>query len=206
MISQLRGTLIEALPTSVILDVNGMAFELGISAQTAASLPAVGTSSFTLFTRLVVREDAMELYGFATREERALFNRLILISGVGPKLTLAILSTFTPAQLATVVASQDQARLATVSGVGKRKASRLLLELEGVFTKDAELRTLVGLTVDMQAAPVPVSGIYDDAVAALLSMGFTSQEAVLALEGYDIAHGSLEDALTYALHRLGGRS
>ena len=88
----------------------------------------------------------MDLYGFASREERALFDRLVAISGVGPKLALSVLSTFTPAQLATVVATQDINRMAQVPGVGKRKGQRLLVELEGVFAKSAELRSLLRRT------------------------------------------------------------
>ena len=126
MIVQLTGTLVEAFPTHAVLDVGGVGYELGISANTAASLPAVGEAGVTLYTRLIVREDAMELYGFATRQERALFDRLISISRVGPSLALSTLSTFTPQALATVVATQDVTRMTQVSGVGKKNAQRIL--------------------------------------------------------------------------------
>ena len=125
MIVQLTGTLLEVLPTHVVLDVGGIGYELGVSSSTAAALPQVGEAGVTILTRLIVREDAMDLYGFSTREERALFDRLRAISGVGPKLALAVLSTFSPAQLATVVATQDIGRMAQVPGVGKRKGQRL---------------------------------------------------------------------------------
>ena len=125
MIVQLTGTLVEVLPTHVVLDVGGVGYELGVSSSTAAALPQAGEAGVTVLTRLIVREDAMDLYGFATREERALFDRLVAISGVGPKLALSVLSTFSPAQLATVVATQDIGRMAQVPGVGKRKGRRL---------------------------------------------------------------------------------
>lgn len=206
MIVQLTGTLVEVLPTHVIIDVGGVGYELGVSSSTAAVLPHVGEAGVTILTRLVVREDAMDLYGFASREERALFDKLVAISGVGPKLALSVLSTFTPAQLAVVVSTQDINRLAQVPGVGKRKGQRLLVELEGVFSKDAELRGLVGLAqpaLGNVAAPVSVP-VAAEATDALLSMGFSPQEAELALEGHEEAGATtIEKALSYALKRLG---
>ncbi len=207
MIVQLTGTLVEVLPTHVVLDVGGVGYELGVSSSTAAALPQVGEAGVTVLTRLIVREDAMDLYGFATREERALFDRLVAISGVGPKLALSVLSTFSPAQLATVVATQDIGRMAQVPGVGKRKGQRLLVELEGVFAKDAELRGLVGLEQpSLSTAVAPqASSVVAEATDALLSMGFSPQEAELALEGYEEAGATtIEKALSFALRRLGG--
>lgn len=207
MIVQLTGTLVEVLPTHVVLDVGGVGYELGVSSSTAAALPAVGEAGVTVLTRLIVREDAMDLYGFASREERALFDRLVAVSGVGPKLALSVLSTFTPAQLATVVATQDVTRMSQVPGVGKRKGQRLLVELEGVFAKDAELRGLVGLEQTSLSSSVPTSAapVLSEATDALLSMGFSPQEAELALEGYEEAGATtIEKALAYALRRLGG--
>jgi Holliday junction DNA helicase RuvA len=160
-----------------------------------------------VLTRLIVREDAMDLYGFATREERALFDKLVAISGVGPKLALSVLSTFSPAQLATVVATADINRMAQVPGVGKRKGQRLLVELEGVFAKDAQLRSLVGAEQpSLQAAvATPAASVASEATDALLSMGFSPQEAELALEGHEEAGAvTIEKALAYALRRLGG--
>ena len=207
MIVQLTGTLVEVLPTHVVLDVGGVGYELGVSSTTAAALPGVGEAGVTILTRLVVREDAMDLYGFASREERALFDRLVSISGVGPKLALSVLSTYTPAQLATVVATQDVTRIAQVPGVGKRKGQRLLVELEGVFAKDAELRGLVGLEQPSLDTAVPAASapVTVEATDALLAMGFSPQEAELALEGHDEAGATtIEKALAYALRRLGG--
>ncbi len=205
MIVQLTGTLVEAMPTYAVLDVNGVGYEMGISHQTAAELPSVGSAGITLLTRLVVREDAMELYGFISREERALFDKLVAITGVGPKLALAVLSTYKPAALATIVATADLNRLAQVPGIGKRKAQRLLVDLEGVFQKDVELRRLVGAELPdvAQTAAAPGAGVRAEAESALLSMGFTTQEIALALEGVS-EDASIEKMLAYALRRLGG--
>lgn len=208
MIVQLTGTLVEVLPTHVVLDVGGVGFELGVSSATAAALPPQGTAGVTLLTRLVVRESAQELFGFATREERAVFDRLCAISGVGPRLALAVLSSLTPAQLAVVVQTQDSARLAQVPGIGRKKASRLLVELGDVFSKDVTLRSLVGLGVGEGVAPARLAPSEDgeaEATEALLSMGFTSAEAKLALEGHEDAGAhSTKDVLAFALRRLGG--
>lgn len=207
MIVQLTGTLVEVTPSRVVLDVGGVGYELGVSSTTAAALPHAGEAGVTVLARMIVREDAMELYGFATREERALFDQLRAISGVGPKLALSVLSTFSPAVLAQVVTAQDAARMAQVPGVGRKKASRLLVELSDVFSRNAELRGLVGLSEPDAALPlsaVPAAGVEADATEALLSMGFTSQEAELALEGHDEAGATtIEQVLAYALRRLG---
>lgn len=208
MIVHLTGTLVELLPSYAVLDVGGVGYELGISSSTATALPQVGTAGVSIYTRLIVREDAMDLYGFATREERSVFDKLVAISGVGPKLALSVLSTFTPAQLAVVVSTQDIARMATVPGVGKRKGQRLLVELEGVFAKDKELQGLVGMEMPSAAASVAPSTavtIAQEANEALLSMGFTPREAEIALEGLDEAGvTTIEQALSFALRRLGG--
>ena len=209
MIVQLTGTLLEVLPSRIVLDVGGVGYELGVSSTTAAALPHVGEAGVTVLARMIVREDAMELYGFATRDERALFDQLRAISGVGPRLALAVLSTFTPAALAQIVTAQDASRMAQVPGVGRKKASRLIVELSDVFSKNAELRGLVGLS-EPDAASLPLSqaaasaGVESDATEALLSMGFTSQEAALALEGHAEAGAvTIEQVLAYALRRLG---
>ena len=208
MISQLTGSLVDVSPTSVVLDVGGIGFALGVSATTAAALPQVGSAGITLLTRMVVKENAIGLYGFASQDERAVFDRLVTVSGVGPKLALAVLSTFTPAALATIVTTQDASRMAQVPGVGKKKAQRLLMELSDVFAKDATLRGLAGgEDVPPGSPPQPdtSASIVEEATSALLSMGFTPQECDLALTGHDEAGATtLEQTIAYALRRLGG--
>lgn len=209
MIVSLTGTLVEVQPSAVVLDVAGVGYELGVSSMTSSGLPACGTPAVTLLTRLVVREGAIDLYGFGSREERTLFDRLTSISHVGPKLALSVLSTFSPAGLVSVVASEDVTRMSTVPGVGKKTASRLIMELADVLAKDPSLRTLVGTDAASETAPSSASApssVETDVTEALLSMGFTQQEAELALEGHDEAGAAtVEKALAYALRRLGGR-
>ncbi len=200
MIALLHGTLLEATASRALLDVGGVGFELGVSGTTAAALPAPG-AEVRLFTRLQVREDALTLFGFATTEERALFDKLVAVSGVGAKLALAVLSTFTAAQLVALVLAEDAAGMARVPGVGKKTAQRLILELKGVFAKDREL---AGISPEMPLAPRAAAAprALDDARSALLSMGFTPAEVDVALDGADEA-ARVEDLLAGALKRLG---
>lgn len=210
MIVSLTGTLVEAGPTYAVLDVGGVGYELGISGTTAESLPSIGTSDVSLLTRMVVREGSVDLYGFASRDERVLFDKLVGISHVGPKLALSVLSTFTPSALCAVVMADDAAGMSRVPGVGKKTASRLLMELADVFSKDPSLRSLATAAddapVDTQDLTQGATNVQTDVTEALLAMGFTSAEAELALEGFEAAGANtVEAALGYALRRLGRR-
>lgn len=208
MIVRLCGTLEETSGSSVVLDVGGVGYELGVSHATLADLPARGTPGVTLFVRMRVTDAGPALYGFSTREERTLFDRLIQVSGVGPKMALSVLSSFRPRQLAEVVATQDLQRLTSVPGVGKKSASRLLVELEGIFSQDPQLKNLAAsATLDLGGtAPAgPAPSVLADAIDGLLSMGFSPQEAELACEGLDPSL-SVEQALSQALKRLGSRA
>ena len=206
MISQLHGTLIEATLSTAIVEAAGVGYELGISGNTAASLPQPG-GEVRLYTRLQVREDALALYGFATKEERAVFDRLVAISGVGPRLALSVLSTFTVSQLYSIVMAEDEQGMTSVPGVGRRTAQRLILELKGVFAKDASLAAAEVPGAGQQPLGAAVQAArgtaMDEARSALLSMGFTSQETELALDGLDAEGARVEDLLGAALRRLG---
>lgn len=202
MIAQLSGTLLEATPTQAVVDAGGVGFELGISGTTAAALPAPG-GAVSLYTRFRLANDAMALYGFAMREERTMFDRLIAVSSVGPRMALSVLSRFTVGELYAVVMAEDAKAMATVPGVGKKTAQRLILELKGTLAKDA---SLAGAAVPV-AGQLPLSAagadVLGDARAALLSMGFSPQEAELALDGYDGQSMRVEELLGAALKRLG---
>lgn len=208
MIDRLTGTIAEVTPSHVVLDVQGVGYDLRCSSMTAAALPGEGSAGVTLFTRLVVRESAISFFGFASKEERSLFERLVAVSGVGPSLALSVLSTFTPSAFAAIVAASDTTRMATIPGVGKKLANRLVVELQGVFATDAELGGLLPLTKSVApaaAAPTTSASIEADVTSALLSMGFSPQEAEAALDGYEKAGASTpETMLSYALRRLGG--
>lgn len=205
MISQLRGTLVEATMSMAVIDVQGVGFELGISGSTAAQLPAPG-GELRLYTRMQVREDAMTLFGFVSKDERTMFDRLVAVSGVGPRLALAVLSTYTVGQLYSVVMAEDDKAMAKVPGVGKKTAQRLILELKSTFAKDkgfVPVDAIPGQAALSVPAAAPVPSALDDAQAALLSMGFSPQEVELALSGYDGSDMRVEDLLGAALKRLG---
>jgi Holliday junction DNA helicase RuvA len=167
MIGRLTGRLAAKHPPQVLVDVGGVAYELDVPMSTFYGLPATG-ETVTLFTHLVVREDAHTLYGFASNDERAAFRRLIRISGVGARTALAVLSGLSVADLAQAVALQEAARLTKIPGIGKKTAERLLLELKG---KLGEL------------AAAPSGEKASDVLHALLALGYSEKEALAATRG-----------------------
>lgn len=193
MIAFLEGTLAGKTSTAALLNVGGVGFEVGMSQRALSKLPSAG-DSVLVHTYLQVRDDGMSLYGFQSIEEKALFERLITVSGVGPKVALAALSMYDPDKLVELIAAQDVTAVQRIPGIGKKMASRIILELKGSF--DEGLVSLFG-----ERTPVS-SKERDGAVEALLSMGFTSAEADLALK--DAPDGASEAALLqYALKKLG---
>src|SRR5512146_3127418 len=133
MIGRLSGTLLEKNPPQILLDVQGVGYELDVPMSTFYNLPALN-DKVVLHTQLIVREDAHLLFGFLTHEERIAFRQLLQISGVGPKLALSLLSGLSLVYLSSAVANKGASRLTRSPGVGKKAAERLLLELQGKFT------------------------------------------------------------------------
>jgi len=168
LIGRISGKLLSKNPPQVLLEAAGVGYEIDVPMSTFYSLPATG-DAVTLHTHLVVREDAHVLYGFATLEERAAFRKLIRISGVGARTALSVLSGLSVAELAQAVTLQDTARLTKVPGIGKKTAERLLLELKGKLadTLPADAR----------------SGGGNDVLNALLGLGYSEKEALLAVKG-----------------------
>jgi len=195
VIAFLEGTVAGKTLTSAYVNVNGVGFEVGMSSAALAKLPETG-QPVSVFTYLQVRDDGMALFGFLSLEEKALFEKLIAVSGIGPKVALAALSSYSPDQLIGFIAAQDVAAVQRIPGVGKKTASRIILELKGSF--DADLAGLAG-----EAAPRENAALAG-AREALLSMGFTATEADLALKNApeDAGEGAL---LQYALKKLGSR-
>ena len=193
MIAFLEGTIAGRTPASAFLNVGGVGFEVGMSQASLSKLPEAGQRAL-VYTHLQVRDDGMSLFGFLSLEEKALFEKLITVSGVGPKVALAALSSYTPDQLADFIAAQDVAAVQRIPGIGKKTASRIILELKGSLDQG-----IGGLFAqDGQAA----SQAMDGASEALLSMGFTSAEIELALKG--APDGASEASLLqYALKKLG---
>ena len=168
MIGRLSGTLVEKNPPQILLDVQGVAYEVDVPMSTFYNLPATG-ERVSLFTHLVVREDAHLLYGFATENERRAFRQLLKISGIGARTALSVLSGLSVAELAQAVTLQESGRLTKIPGIGKKTAERLLLELKG---KLADAKPSAG-----------AAGAAGDVLNALLGLGYSEKEAALAVKG-----------------------
>ena len=167
MIGRLSGTLLEKNPPQILLDVQGVGYELDVPMSTFYNLPALN-EKVVLHTQLIVREDAQLLYGFLTQEERIAFRQLLKISGVGPKLALSVLSGLSLGDLAAAVANKEVERLTKIPGVGKKTAERLLLELQGKFS-------ISGTTATSGASIA--SSNSNDIANALLALGYNEKEA-----------------------------
>ena len=195
MIHRLRGTLVEKDPEGVVLDVGGVGYRAAASLATLRALPSLGEEC-VIHTRMVVREDAMLLFGFATKEERSAFDALTAVSKVGPKLALAVLSSMSPPQIAEAVARGDVLKFASVPGLGRKSAERLVLELKG---KDIAV-----------FAPEPVissgggGGPYMEAREALTGLGYSLEEAEKALNNIP-PQDTVEKYIKEALRRIGSR-
>jgi Holliday junction DNA helicase RuvA len=184
LIGRLSGKLAAKQPPQVLVDVSGVAYELDVPMSTFYSLPATG-EAVSLYTHLVVREDAHTLYGFATLEERSAFRQLIRISGIGARTALAVLSGLSVSDLAHAVTLQDAAPLTRVPGIGKKTAERLLLELKG---KLAEATAAGGERAS-------------DVVNALVALGYSDKEALAAAKSVP-AGTPVAEAIRTALKAL----
>ena len=201
MIGRLRGTLAEKQPPHLILDVNGLGYELEVPMTTLYRLPPVG-EPVTLHTHLVVREDAQLLYGFYEKRERELFRELIRLNGVGPKLALALMSGLDVDELVRCVQAQDTSALVKIPGVGKKTAERLLVELKDRFKAwetTPSMFELVATGPNGTKAGVPVNAAENDAVSALISLGYKPQEASRAVAAIDGKGLSSEELIRRSL-------
>ena len=190
MIGRLSGVLLEKNPPQLLIDCQGVGYEVDVSMTTFYNLPQLG-ERVTLFTHLAVREDAHLLYGFGSQEERKLFRQLIKISGVGARTALSILSGMSVADLAQAVTLQESGRLIKIPGIGKKTAERLLLELKGKL--GAELGTVGGVAMAPDAN--------SDILNALLALGYSDKEALLATKNLPAGCG-VSEGIKLALKAL----
>ena len=169
MIGRLTGVIAEKAPPQVLIDVNGVGYEVDVPMSTFYNLPNLGERA-TLLTHFIVREDAQILFGFGTAQERETFRQLIRISGVGPRTALSILSGLSVAELGQAVSLQEAGRLTRIPGIGKKTAERLLLELKGKLGADLALPASVA------------SEAQADVLQALVALGYSDKEAAAALK------------------------
>lgn len=196
MIGRLSGVVLEKRPDRALVDATGVGYELHVPLGTFAALPAVGERA-SLHVHTHVREDAILLFGFATAEEKALFERLITVSGVGPKVALAVLSGLPLPELVGAIAAQNVKRLSTIPGVGKKLAERL-----GVELKD-KVQGLLPAGAAPAAEPAGVlGGLLEDAVGALLNLGYKKPQAEAAVKAASETAASDLSALLSAALRL----
>lgn len=175
MIATLRGNLIYTDANSLIVECGGVGFKCATTTATLSSFPNLGQEVF-LYTYLAVREDAMDLFGFSTAEEMEAFKMIISVNGVGPKIGIALLSEFTPNQLFLYISSNDSRALTSASGVGIKLAQRIVLELKDKVEKVGYVSV-----ADLKPVAKPKKSTADEAIAALMALGYNKGEASLAV-------------------------
>lgn len=195
MIAYVKGIIAHKDGYGVILEANGIGYEMSMSSKALGTLPAVGNTA-QVWTYLHVKDDGMSLFGFCDAAEKEMFVKLIGVSGIGPKMAISALSTFNPKELASAIAAGDVTRISSVPGVGKKTAQRVVLELQGILKSEADQFSV--------AEDSAKSGAMADASAALESMGFTSPEIAAALKG--CTSEDVSAIMRYALKQLGGRA
>jgi len=200
MIGFLRGVLAAKKAPSLLLDVNGVGYEIDAPMSTFYKLPALG-ETVTLHTHLAVREDAHTLYGFHTEAERALFRSLIRTTGVGAKLALAILSGISVDDFHRCVQMNDTAMLVRLPGIGKKTAERLIIEMRDRLPSASE-GLVVSASTGGVSAPVEVSPV-PDAVSALVALGFKPQDANTMVRALPVEGKTSEDLIRLALQGAG---
>ena len=190
MIGRISGILLQKTPPTILVDCQGVGYEIDVSMGTFYNLPSVG-EKVTLFTHLSVREDAHLLYGFGNPEERSLFRQLIRISGIGARTALSLLSGMSVAEMVQAVALQDTTRFSRIPGIGKKTAERLLLELKGKLGADLDIAIGNAANNDNMA----------DILNALIALGYSPKEVNTVLKQIP-ADSSVSDGIKLALKAL----
>ena len=189
-----------------VIDVGGVGYKLTISGTTYEAMPANRSVKeppiIKLFTYLAVREDGLELFGFATETELATFKLLITVSGVGPKAAMAILSHLTPEKFALAVCTDDKKTISKANGIGPKTAARVILELKDKLMKEAGGSDFASAAPIAGVAPAAKSGKLAEATDALMVLGYSRAEAMAAMKDMDIANMELEEIIRLSLKRL----
>lgn len=196
MIGRLHGKIIEKQPPEMLLDVQGVGYELLLPMTSFYNLPQIGEET-TIFTHLVVREDAHLLFGFAQKQDRTLFRELIKTNGVGPKLALAILSAMSVSQFANAVENEELAKLTKIPGIGRKTAERLLVELKGKFKGLSQ----TDLFVEQPHETIMTSSAEpsDEARDALIALGYKPADAEKMIKKVNLVGATSEQLIREAL-------
>lgn len=193
MIGLLRGNILQKQAPDLLLDVNGVGYELLASLTTFVDLPEIN-NEVTLYTHLIVREDAHTLYAFSSIDERALFRILLKVNGVGPKMALAIVSGMTANEFSQRVHNNDVSGLTKLPGVGKKTAERLIIEMRDRLPEPSEQTEIEGIT-----PPTSIRNLEDEAEAALLALGYKPTQASQMVAKYSSGELSVEEIVRKAL-------
>ena len=203
MFYYLQGQLVHLEPTAVAIDCGGVAYRLSVSLFTSDRLADRKGTEVRLYTHLQVREDNLELFGFASNDELQMFRYLISVSGVGPKAAMSVLSTLPPEKFSYAVCTEDVKAIAKAPGLGAKTASRIILELKDKFAKEflGEKDTKISVGVSSGGAPAK-NGKLTEATEALQSLGYDRSSILNALRGIDTEKLTLEEIITAALKRF----
>jgi len=199
MIGKIRGIILEKQPPQLVVDVQGIGYEIDAPMSTFYQLPDVG-KEVNLFTHFVVREDAHLLFGFYTRDERHLFRTLLKVNGVGPRLALTVLSSVAPEEFVRTILNNDTASLVRVPGIGKKTAERLIIEMRDKLAEWTKVPTGEGATLIKQDSPR--HQILQDAISALVSLGYKQQEANRFVTKTDDGAATSEELIRRALREM----
>lgn len=203
MFYYLHGELAYLVPGLAVLDVGGVGYKLTVSGSTYDALPKSrqDATDVTLFTHMAVREDDVELFGFATETELDVFKLLITVSGIGPKAAMSILSAMTPEQFTLAVCTEDRKSISAANGIGAKTAARIILEL-----RDKMLKESGGVLPDVEpvaAAPASAGhGKLNEALEALITLGYNRSDAMSVIKTLDIENMSLEEIIRASLKKL----
>lgn len=197
MIGQIRGIVLEKQPPQLLVDVHGIGYEIDAPMSTFYQLPEVG-QEVRLFTHFVVREDAHHLYGFYTLDERTLFRTLLKVNGIGPRLALTILSSTAPEEFVRCVLNNDTASLVRLPGIGKKTAERLVIEMRDKLSDWYQTPAAQGIALIKQDKQERHQ-ILQDAISALIALGYKQQEANRTITKIDDGTASSEELIRWAL-------
>lgn len=198
MIHSLTGKVIEKSLDEVVISCGGVGFLVAVPQTAQGAIAPIGEET-TLYTCLNVKEDALDLYGFATKEEQRAFKIITTVSGVGPKVGLAILSVLSPDRIAMAVSSGDHKAFTAASGVGPKLAQRIVLELKGKFTETS----LGGITIEDISRTAVATGNVSQAISALVALGYTQSQAAVAVSKLD-ADADVQTLIKQALRLIAG--
>lgn len=200
MIGQIRGVILEKQPPQLLVDVQGVGYEIDAPMSTFYQLPDLG-QEVSLHTHLIVREDAHHLYGFYSREERLLFRTLLRVNGVGPRLALTILSSIAPEEFVRSILNNDTASLVRLPGVGKKTAERLVIEMRDKLSDWYQTPTNNG-SLSLEQNNQNRHQTLQDAISALISLGYKQQEANRIVTKIDDGAGTSEELIRRALREM----